>query len=84
VNLFPAILVGLLVWLIITQLLYAFWPYRRRDLLTVLVSAGAGVLLGQVWELVGLPGLRLGQVDVVPAAVFAAALQPLAERLRGA
>ena len=77
----PGLLVGLLLVLILSQALYALWPYRRRSYLPVLLLTGAGVLLGQLWDVFGLPAVRLGQANVLPAVLFAIALQPLANRL---
>jgi len=71
---------GLLV-LIVSQLLYAFAPYRRRDYVLVLILTAIGFGLGQLWDYVGLPALRLGEANVIPALVFALLLQPLADRL---
>lgn len=67
--------------LVLSQLLYALWPYRRRRYLPTLLLTAAGVLAGQVWDWAGLPGLRLGSANLLPAVAFAVALQPLAERL---
>ena len=71
---------GLLV-LIVSQLLYAFAPYRRRDYPLVLMLTAVGFGLGQLWDFVGLPAWRLGEANVLPAVVFALLLQPLADRL---
>lgn len=70
-----------LVTLILAQLLYAFWPHRRRNFVAVLVLTAIGVLLGQGWQYVGLPGFGLGEANVFPAALFALLLQPPATRL---
>ncbi len=77
----PAAVIELLLVVGLSGLFYAFWPYRRRALLSVLLMTTTGVLLGQGWELLGLPALKLGEANLVPALVFAAALQPLAGRL---
>jgi hypothetical protein len=77
----PGLLVALLIILVLSQVLYALWPYRRRSYLTALLITALGVLLGQVWDVFGLPGLSLGQANVLPAVLFAIALQPLADRL---
>jgi hypothetical protein len=53
-------------------------PYRRRAYIPILVTTVAGVGLGQLWDFLGLPSLRLGQANLLPAAVFALALQLLA------
>ena len=77
----PGIVVGLLLVLALSQLLYAFWPYSRRSYVPALLLTAIGVLLGQGWDALGLPALRLGQANLLPAALFAIALQPLADRL---
>ncbi len=73
---------GLLVVLIVSQLLYGLGPYRRRAYLPVLLLTTAGFGLGQLWSYAGLPALHLGDLDILPALLFAVALQPLADRLR--
>jgi len=77
----PGVVIGVLLVLVLSQLFYAFWPYARRSYLPALLLTGAGVLLGQGWDALGLPALRLGQANLLPAALFAMALQPLADRL---
>ena len=77
----PPLITGTLLVLILAQLSYAFWPHRPRRFTSILALTLLGVLLGQLWSLAGLPGIRLGEVDVVPAVLFATALQPLAGRL---
>jgi hypothetical protein len=77
----PGLLIGLLLVLALSQLFYAFWPYARRSYLIALLLTALGVLIGQGWDALGLPALRLGQANLVPAILFAAALQPLADRL---
>lgn len=77
----PAAVVWALLVLVLSQILYALWPYRRRRYLPALLLTAAGVAAGQVWDWVGLPGVRLGAANLLPAVVFAIALQPLAERL---
>jgi hypothetical protein len=67
--------------LIVSQLLYAFFPYRRRAYLPVLLLTALGVAMGQLWDVLGLPGWRLGGVNLIPALLFVLALQPLARRL---
>jgi hypothetical protein len=71
----------MLLVLVLSQLFYAFWPYARRSYVPALLLTAVGVLLGQGWDALGLPALRLGQANLVPAVLFAAALQPLADRL---
>jgi hypothetical protein len=78
----PGVVVGLLAVLALSHLLYAFWPYRRRSYPAVLLLTAIGVLLGQGWDAVGLPALRLGEANVVPAVLFAVGLQPLVRPLR--
>ena len=77
----PGLLVAVAVVLVLSQLLYAFWPYRRRSYVPALLLTAAGVLLGQLWDVIGLPALRVGQANLLPAIPFAIALQPLADRL---
>ncbi|HEY8642817.1 MAG TPA: hypothetical protein VIO84_08620 [Candidatus Dormibacteraeota bacterium] len=77
----PALIIDLLMILIVSQLLYAFFPYRRRAYLPVLLLTALGVALGQLWDVLGLPAYRLGGANLLPALVFVLALQPLARRL---
>jgi hypothetical protein len=81
VSWLPGLILAVLLVLILSQLLYAFAPYRRRDYRLILGLTAVGVGLGQLWDFVGLPALRLGEANVLPALVFAVALQPLADRL---
>ena len=77
----PGLLVAVLLVLVLSQLLYALWPYRRRSYLLALALTAIGVLLGQAWDFLGLPAFRLGEANLLPAVLFAIALQPLADRL---
>ena len=77
----PGLLVGLLLIFVLSQVLYALWPYRRRAYLPALLFTALGVLLGQAWDVFGLPALRLGEANLLPAVFFAIALQPLADRV---
>ena len=74
----PGLIVGILLILIVSQLCFAFLPYRRRAYIPILVMTTLGFGLGQVWDFIGLPSVRLGQANVLPALVFALLLQPLA------
>jgi len=74
----PGAIVGVLVVLILSQLFFVFLPYRRRAYIPILLMTAAGFALGQLWDFLGLPSTRLGQADLMPAAVFALLLQPLA------
>ena len=74
----PGLVVGVLLVLIVSQLCYAFLPYRRRAYIPILVMTVIGFGLGQLWDFLGLPSARLGQADLLPALVFALLLQPLA------
>ena len=74
----PGLVVAVLAVLILSQLFYAFLPYRRRAYIPVLVMTALGFGLGQLWDYLGLPALRLGQANLVPAIAFALMLQPLA------
>ena len=77
----PALIIDLLMILIVSQLLYAFFPYRRRIYLPVLLLTALGVALGQLWDVLGLPAYRMGGANLLPALLFVLALQPLARRL---
>ena len=77
----PALIIDVLAALIVSQVCYAFWPYRRRAYLPALLLAAAGIALGQFWDLLGLPAWRLGGAALIPGVLFALALQPLAERV---
>jgi hypothetical protein len=70
--------VAALAVLILSQLLFAFLPYRRRAYLPILLVTAFGFGLGQLWDYMGLPSLRLGQANMLPAVLFALLLQPLA------
>jgi hypothetical protein len=74
----PGLVVLVLAVLITSQLFYAFLPFRRRSYVPILVITSLGFGLGQMWDYLGLPALRLGQGNVVPAVLFALFLQPLA------
>jgi hypothetical protein len=74
----PGLIVAVLLVLIVSQLCYAFLPYRRRAYIPILVMTVIGFGLGQLWDFLGLPSARLGQADLLPALVFALLLQPLA------
>jgi hypothetical protein len=74
----PGLIVGVLAVLILSQLFYAFLPYRRRAYLPVLAMTTIGFALGQLWDYLGLPSWRLGQANMAPAIPFAILLQPLA------
>lgn len=77
----PALVIDVLVVLIASQLLYALFPYRRRAYLPVLLLTALGVALGQLWDFLGLPSLRLGGADLLPALLFVLLLAPLAPRI---
>ncbi len=74
----PGLIVAVLLVLIVSQLFFAFLPYRRRAYVPILLMTAAGFALGQLWDFLGLPSWRLGEANFVPAVVFAALLQPLA------
>jgi hypothetical protein len=78
----PGLVTGAALVLFLTQFFHAGW-YRgpRRRYLVVLALTAAGVMAGQAWEGLGLPSVRVGQLNVLPAVLFAAALQPFAQRL---
>jgi len=70
--------VAVLAVLIFSLVFYALLPYRRRAYVPILITTVAGFALGQLWDFLGLPSLRLGQANMIPAIAFAALLQPLA------
>jgi hypothetical protein len=74
----PGVIVAVLLVLIVSQLCYAFLPYRRRAYVPILLMTAVGFGLGQAWDFLGLPSARLGQANLVPALAFALLLQPLA------
>jgi len=74
----PGLIVGVLLVLIVSQACFALLPYRRRAYVPVLVMTALGFALGQAWDFLGLPSLRLGQANLLPALGFALLLQPLA------
>ena len=74
----PGLIVWILAVLVVSQLCFAFLPYRRRAYVSVLAMTALGFALGQAWDFLGLPSLRLGQADMLPALLFALLLQPLA------
>ena len=74
----PGLIVAILLVLIVSQLCYALLPYRNRAYVPILVATAIGFGLGQLWDFLGLPSLRLGQANLLPALVFALLLQPLA------
>src|ERR1700687_2054551 len=74
----PGVIVAALAVLILSQLFFAFLPYRRRAYVPILLMTAIGFGLGQLWDFLCLPSARLGQANVVPAAGFALLLQPLA------
>jgi hypothetical protein len=74
----PGLVVAALGVLILSQLFYALLPYRRRAYLPTLLMTTLGFALGQLWDFLGLPSVRLGQANLLPAVAFALLLQPLA------
>ncbi|HYU63046.1 MAG TPA: hypothetical protein VEN12_04625 [Verrucomicrobiae bacterium] len=74
----PGLIVSVLLVLIVSQLCFALLPYRRRAYVPVLLMTAVGFGLGQLWDFLGLPAVRLGQANLLPAVVFALLLQPLA------
>jgi len=74
----PGLVVAGFLILILSAVFYAALPYRRRAYIPILVTTAAGVALGQLWDFLGLPSLRLGQANLLPAVVFALAMQLLA------
>jgi hypothetical protein len=74
----PGLILIVLFTLVASAVFYAALPYRRRSYMPILVMTAIGFALGQAWDFVGFPAWRLGQANVLPAVVFALALQPLA------
>jgi hypothetical protein len=74
----PGVIVEVLAVLMVSQLFFAFLPYKRRSYLPILLMTVIGFGLGALWDFLGLPSARLGQANMLPAIVFAALLQPLA------
>jgi hypothetical protein len=74
----PGLIVAVLLILIVSQLCFALLPFRRRAYIPVLVMTTLGFGLGQAWDFLGLPALRLGQANLLPGLTFALLLQPLA------
>ena len=74
----PGLIVAILLILIVSQLCYAFLPYRRRAYVPILVMTTLGFALGQGWDFLGLPSVRMGEANVLPAVFFALLLQSLA------
>jgi hypothetical protein len=73
----PGLVVAVLLVLIVSQLCFAFLPYRRRAYLPILLMTALGFGLGQLWDFLGLPSARLGQANLLPGLAFALLLQPL-------
>jgi hypothetical protein len=74
----PGVIVAVLAVLIVSQLFYAFLRYRRRAYVPILLMTAIGFGLGQLWDYLGLPSVRMGEANLVPAIVFALLLQPAA------
>ncbi|HEY8863854.1 MAG TPA: hypothetical protein VIO37_06760 [Candidatus Dormibacteraeota bacterium] len=74
----PGLVVAALAVLVVSQLFFALLPYRRRAYLPILLMTAIGFGLGQLWDYIGLPSLRLGQANMLPAVLFSLLLQPLA------
>jgi hypothetical protein len=74
----PGLIVAILLVLVVSQLCFAFLPYRRRAYVPILLMTALGFGLGQLWDFLGLPSARLGQANVLPAVAFSLLLQPLA------
>ena len=74
----PGLIVAVLLVLIVSQLCYVFLPYRHRAYVPILLMTALGFALGQLWDFIGLPSVRLGEANLVPALAFALLLQPLA------
>ncbi|HEX4215293.1 MAG TPA: hypothetical protein VIA06_18380 [Candidatus Dormibacteraeota bacterium] len=77
----PGYVLAALLTLAVANAVYAVWPMRGRRFLRILITSAVGIVLGQVWALIGLPALQLGDANLLPGVLFALLLQPLAERL---
>ena len=77
----PALVLAPLLALISSQVFYAFLPYSRRSYPAILLLTAAGFALGQGWQYLQLPSVHIGEGNILPGLLFAAALQPLASRL---
>lgn len=77
----PGYLLVVLLILAVSQLCYAFLPYRRRRYLLVLLLAAVGMLAGEIWSALGLPGFTLGDANLVPGLPLAVVLQVFQDRL---
>ena len=66
----PALVVDVLLALIVSQLCYAFFPYRRRAYVPALLLSALGIA-----------DVRIGSANLLPGVLFAVALQPLARYL---
>jgi hypothetical protein len=74
----PGLIPAVFFVLILSAVFYAALPYRRRAYVPILVITAAGFALGQLWDYVGLPSIRVGQANLLPGAGFALLMQPLA------
>ena len=77
----PALVVDVLLALIVSQLCYAFFPYRRRAYVPALLLSALGIGLGQRWTVLGIADVRIGSANLLPGVLFAVGLQPLARYL---
>jgi len=77
----PGLLLAVPFTLLLAQLLHTLWHTGRCRYRAVLLLTVAGVALGQAWDVLGLPAVRLGQLDLLPAILFATAFQAFARRL---
>ncbi|HKA10662.1 MAG TPA: hypothetical protein VKI99_09350 [Candidatus Dormibacteraeota bacterium] len=77
----PGLVLGAALVLLLAQLFHSLLHHGRRPYVPVLLLTLAGMSAGQLWDVLGLPGLRLGQVNLLPALLFATALQPLVKPL---
>src|SRR5262249_57910496 len=77
----PGLVLGAALVLLLAQLFHSLLHHGRRPYVPVLLLTLAGMSAGQLWDVLGLPGLPLGQVTLLPALLFATALQPLVKPL---
>lgn len=77
----PGLVVAVVCILITSQLLYLL-PLRPQARYPAIVFlTGWAFAIGQVWGVLGLPAVGLGEANLVPALLVAVALRPLAWRL---
>ena len=77
----PGVIVWVLLVLIVSQLLFAFVPYRRRSYLPILLMTGGRLRTGPALGFHRAAVDQAGQANLLPALAFALLLQPVARFL---